>query len=74
VQRKEQITGLIDDLFSDNYLQKTCSFPDGVTMDFDKLLMTGHSFGGMTSLIMAHEDERIKGVFTMDPWLWGRLE
>jgi hypothetical protein len=43
-------------------------------MDLERLLMTGHSFGGMTSLIMAHQDERIKGVFTMDPWLWCRLE
>ncbi len=43
-------------------------------MDLEKLLMTGHSFGGMTTLIVAHEDKRIKGVFTMDPWLWVRLE
>ena len=36
--------------------------------------MAGHSFGGMTSLAVAECDDRIKGVFTMDPWLWCRLQ
>ena len=36
--------------------------------------MTGHSFGGMTAMLVAQEDPRIKGVFTMDPWLWCRID
>jgi len=35
--------------------------------------MAGHSFGGMTSLLVAAEDQRIKAVFTMDPWIWCRV-
>lgn len=35
-----------------------------------KLILSGHSFGGMTSVKTAHEDSRVKLVATLDPWLF----
>ena len=36
--------------------------------------MGGHSFGGMTALSVAESDERVKAVFTFDPWVWAKLD
>ena len=30
--------------------------------------MAGHSFGGMTALLAAMEERRIKATLAMDPW------
>jgi cephalosporin-C deacetylase-like acetyl esterase len=32
--------------------------------------MSGHSFGGATSLLVGNSDPRIKAVLTHDPWLF----
>lgn len=32
--------------------------------------MNGHSFGGITSMAVASEDERIKACLTLDPWFF----
>ena len=41
-------------------------------MDLDKLILGGHSFGGMTAMQYARKDPRIKALFTLDPWLYPR--
>ena len=43
-------------------------------MDCGKLIIGGHSFGGMTAISVAEKDNRIKAVFTFDPWTWARNE
>lgn len=48
------------------------NFGDEATLCFDKLIIGGHSFGGMTALSVAEKDERIKAVFTFDPWVYAR--
>lgn len=35
----------------------------------DKLIVAGHSFGGATAIKTGWEDNRVKCVLTMDPWL-----
>ena len=40
----------------------------------EKLVMGGHSMGGITAIITSEADSRIKAVFTYDPWLWIRVE
>ena len=32
--------------------------------------MGGHSYGGVTALKTAMEDDRVKAVVTLDPWLF----
>ena len=49
-------------------------FPEGVTLYLDKLIMSGHSFGGMTAIETSlNEPERIKACLTLDPWLYCRF-
>jgi pimeloyl-ACP methyl ester carboxylesterase len=45
-------------------------FDESVTIDLDRLIVGGHSFGGMTAIATAHEDPRVKAIFGFDPWLW----
>jgi hypothetical protein len=48
-------------------------FPVGVNLNLDKLIMSGHSFGGMTAIDATRlEPDRIKVCLTMDPWLYCR--
>ena len=52
---------------------KKAGFPEGVTLNLDKLIMSGHSFGGMTAIESSlNEPERIKVCLTLDPWLYCR--
>lgn len=39
-------------------------------VDFEKLIINGHSFGGITSLAVAAEDERFKACLALDPWFF----
>ena len=41
-------------------------------MDLSKLIVGGHSFGGMTAIEVAQSEKRVKAVFSFDPWLWPR--
>ena len=52
---------------------KKAGFPEDVTLNLDKLIMSGHSFGGMTAIESSlNEPERIKVCLTLDPWLYCR--
>ena len=55
---------------SDNLLQGKIGFPQGVTLALDKLVLAGHSFGGMTAIATARLDKRVKACLTLDPWLF----
>ena len=59
----------MDDILSDKFAQQTLGFDEAVQID-DNLVCGGHSFGGMTGIGVANEDERVKAVFAYDPWLW----
>jgi dienelactone hydrolase len=41
-------------------------------MDTGRLVVGGHSFGGLTALSVADRDPRVKAVFTFDPWVWAK--
>ena len=32
--------------------------------------MGGHSFGGMTAILVTKKDKRVKACITLDPWLY----
>ena len=38
-----------------------------------RLVIAGHSFGGITAMSVAAKDRRIKAVATLDPWLWPKI-
>lgn len=66
-KRQNQIRQLIDEIQQPDYLQKTLGFPPGVTLDMQRLIINGHSFGGITSIASAVEDKRIKLSLSLDP-------
>jgi hypothetical protein len=37
-------------------------------LDLDKIVMSGHSFGGITALSTSCKDSRIKVCLPLDPW------
>lgn len=72
--RKEECKDLIDTLFEDKFAQTELGFDQAVELELDKLIVGGHSFGGMTAIAMSECDERIKATVTLDPWLWIIIE
>lgn len=60
---------LIDEMFAEDFLQRKCGFPEGVTLDMESLCMNGHSFGGSTSIGAACLDPRVKLCLALDPWM-----
>lgn len=39
-------------------------------IDHQAIAMAGHSFGGATSIFASQQDERIKAVLALDPWMF----
>jgi len=68
--RVEEVQNLMDTFFEQGFLKNECSFDDGAQMEYDKLTIGGHSFGGMTALAVSHRDARIKATFGFDAWTW----
>lgn len=70
MQREGEITRLIDDIFETNMLQDVLDFDAEVQIDLNKLILGGHSFGGLTTLFTANKEKRVKCVFGFDPFLY----
>ena len=71
-QREGEVTELIDTICKPDFLSQNFGFDSEVSLDVYKLVLGGHSFGGMTALSVAENDTRVKFVFTLDPWIWAR--
>ena len=50
------------------FLQNVLNFPPRIKLDLDKLVISGHSFGGLTALLTAAQNRQFKACLTMDPW------
>lgn len=48
-------------IFDDNNLE--------ATLNLDKLIVSGHSMGAATALMVGEKDPRVKCVLTHDPWV-----
>ena len=57
---------------SENFLQRKLGFSYGAEIDKDKLVLGGHSFGGMTAISVTEKDKRVKAMFCFDAWTWAR--
>lgn len=68
--RKEECKNLIDTIFEDKFAQNDLGFDAAVELELEKLIVGGHSFGGMTAIAVSECDERVKATVTLDPWLW----
>ena len=55
--RENEVTELINELYLNEVLLKEkLGFKEGVKLDLDKLVMGGHSFGGITALSVTNID------------------
>lgn len=70
--RESEVDELIREMSSPSFLNSNFGFPVNALMDMTKLILGGHSFGGLTAIHVAEKDPRIKAVFTFDPWVWAR--
>jgi hypothetical protein len=43
------VRAFIDEISHPNFMQRA-GFPEGITLNLEKLIMSGHSFGGMTAI------------------------
>ena len=51
-------------------MEKLFGPENNVKLAMDKLIMAGHSFGGMTAISVSRLDPRVKLCATLDPWLF----
>jgi platelet-activating factor acetylhydrolase len=69
--REKETISLIDEISdSDKFLAKIFGIDHKLKLDFNNLILMGHSFGGMTAVSVAREDKRVKMLATLDPWLY----
>ena len=66
-KREQEVRELIDEFYQKNFVEKTLKFE--VKLNLDKLIMSGHSMGGVTALRVGNFDKRIKCILVNDPWL-----
>ena len=62
------MSSLIDELFDQDFLQTKLGFSSKFSIDTDKIIVNGHSFGAITSLATAVNDSRVKVTLALDPW------
>ena len=55
-------------------MQRKLQFPEGVSLDLNKLTLSGHSLGGITVIGTAVRDARIKVCLPLDPWFFPYLD
>ena len=68
--RAAEVKGLIDDMHEEDFLQSRLGFSAQATLDLSKIIVGGHSFGGVTAMVVAERDSRVSACCTLDPWLW----
>jgi predicted dienelactone hydrolase len=68
--RKDEVEQLIDDIFTGGFLQDTLNFEANAQLDLERMVISGHSFGGVNAIECAYSDTRIKYLLTLDPWVW----
>jgi len=76
-QRVDELHSLVNDLAqpSPKLHQKIFGTASGAQMDIKELVVTGHSFGGITALITASRlGSDCRACCVMDPWLYAYAE
>lgn len=61
---------LITESTTIDFLQNKLQFPEWLKIDTDKIVVAGHSFGGLTANQVAFIDKRVKCCLTFDPWFF----
>ncbi len=59
-------------MFEESFLQDKLGFDASAKLDLSKLILGGHSFGGITAISLAEKEKRVRAVFSFDPWFWAK--
>ena len=61
----------MDQMRSKTFLSKDVGFiTKQAALDFDKLVLWGQGFGGMAAISTAIQDDRVKAVVGLNPWMF----
>ena len=67
--REHEIKEIIDEISDPSYPFSGVGLTGGVYFDMSKLIVAGHSMGGVTALRIGQSDPRVNCILTLDPWL-----
>ena len=65
------MSNLIDEISKPEFLRE---IGPNIKLDYSKLAIAGHSFGGITAMSLAISDSRIKICMAMDPWFFPLMD
>jgi platelet-activating factor acetylhydrolase len=68
--RRQEVVALIDQVLEPEFCRNYLNFSKEVTINKDKLVLAGHSFGSSTMILTALNEPRAKVVCVMDSWLF----
>lgn len=70
--RTNEVSALVKQVKQKDFAKSVFEI-DTIKVDAERLILCGHSFGGMTVLAASQENPDVKNVIALDPWL-GILE
>ena len=59
---------LIDEIEEMDFIKKLFGEDVNVFIDMSNLIVSGHSMGGATAMLVGEKDPRVKVVLSHDPW------
>lgn len=62
------MSALITEMEDPLFLKNVLNTDDSISVDVSKLIVSGHSMGGSTALMIGDCDERVQTVLAHDPW------
>lgn len=68
MKRVAEVQALITEISETSFLSRVFGDTGTPSINFDKLVVAGHSMGGATALRVGEADDRISAVLTHDPW------
>jgi alpha-beta hydrolase superfamily lysophospholipase len=59
----------MDDITTETFCKKALKM-DSIKIDYNKLIVAGHSMGGATAIKVASREFRARCCLTLDPWMF----
>ena len=72
VIREKECKALVEEICSktDSFIRKCFTGENSAKIDTSKLVLSGHSFGGITAVSVQRDDPRVKAAIGMDVWFF----
>lgn len=70
--REEELSQLVYEIADGSLFMETEISLNSI--DISKIVVSGHSFGGITAFRAMQINEKVKAAITFDPWLYVHIE